>query len=164
MSITPFSLFISFANFDLWSVIELINIKHWTCSTLQTRFLDFYYLLRVHMLLPVKKWPQRCPVQRVLLTRGFNNASKQWWLRFVTYDWVHEFSLPVLWSRCWLLQYAWNLFNVFFYSLPFELWFLKFVKVERLLSAEQKATDYRSPDDGIAPDHRPTTACIRYKF
>ncbi|KAL8027615.1 hypothetical protein ABFX02_14G107300 [Erythranthe guttata] len=34
-------------------------------------------------------------------------------------------------------------------------------EVERLLSAEQKATDYRSPDDGIAPDHRPTTACTR---
>ncbi|KAM7275207.1 hypothetical protein ACFE04_017073 [Oxalis oulophora] len=34
-------------------------------------------------------------------------------------------------------------------------------EVERLLSAEQKATDYKSPDDGIAPDHRPTTACSR---
>ncbi|CAN7068446.1 unnamed protein product [Brassica rapa subsp. trilocularis] len=34
-------------------------------------------------------------------------------------------------------------------------------EVERLLSAEQMATDYRSPDDGIAPDHRPTNACIR---
>ncbi|KAG9132528.1 hypothetical protein Leryth_008452 [Lithospermum erythrorhizon] len=34
-------------------------------------------------------------------------------------------------------------------------------EVERLLSAEQKATDYRSPDDGIIPDHRPTTACTR---
>ncbi|OVA16950.1 Exocyst complex component Sec10-like [Macleaya cordata] len=34
-------------------------------------------------------------------------------------------------------------------------------EVERLLSAEQKATDYRSPDDGMAPDHRPTTACTR---
>ncbi|XP_058076178.1 exocyst complex component SEC10b-like isoform X2 [Magnolia sinica] len=34
-------------------------------------------------------------------------------------------------------------------------------EVERLLSAEQKATDYRSPDDGNAPDHRPTTACTR---
>uniref|UniRef100_A0A2P2M2D9 Exocyst complex component SEC10-like n=3 Tax=Rhizophora mucronata TaxID=61149 RepID=A0A2P2M2D9_RHIMU len=34
-------------------------------------------------------------------------------------------------------------------------------EVERLLSAEQKTTDYRSPDDGIAPDHRPTTACTR---
>ncbi|KAL3638483.1 Exocyst complex component 5 [Castilleja foliolosa] len=34
-------------------------------------------------------------------------------------------------------------------------------EVERLLSAEQKATDYRSPDDGIGPDHRPTTACTR---
>lgn len=34
-------------------------------------------------------------------------------------------------------------------------------EVERLLSAEQKATDYRSPDDGNAPDHRPTNACIR---
>ncbi|KAL2490840.1 Exocyst complex component SEC10 [Abeliophyllum distichum] len=34
-------------------------------------------------------------------------------------------------------------------------------EVERLLSAEQKATDYRSPDDGIAPDHRPTNACTR---
>ncbi|RVX10086.1 Exocyst complex component SEC10a [Vitis vinifera] len=34
-------------------------------------------------------------------------------------------------------------------------------EVERLLSAEQKATDYRLPDDGIAPDHRPTNACTR---
>ncbi|CAN1237424.1 Exocyst complex component SEC10a [Linum grandiflorum] len=34
-------------------------------------------------------------------------------------------------------------------------------EVERLLSAEQKATDYRSPDDGMIPDHRPTTACTR---
>ncbi|KAI6707717.1 hypothetical protein NL676_010679 [Syzygium grande] len=34
-------------------------------------------------------------------------------------------------------------------------------EVERLLSAEQKQTDYRSPDDGIAPDHRPTNACTR---
>jgi hypothetical protein len=34
-------------------------------------------------------------------------------------------------------------------------------EVERLLSLEQKATDYRSPDDGAAPDHRPTNACIR---
>ncbi|WVZ23041.1 hypothetical protein V8G54_001585 [Vigna mungo] len=33
--------------------------------------------------------------------------------------------------------------------------------VERLLSAEQKATDYRSPDDGMAPDHRATSACTR---
>lgn len=36
------------------------------------------------------------------------------------------------------------------------------MQVERLLSAEQKATDYKSPDDGIAPDHRPTNACTRY--
>ncbi|XP_059635018.1 exocyst complex component SEC10b-like isoform X2 [Cornus florida] len=34
-------------------------------------------------------------------------------------------------------------------------------EVERLLLAEQKVTDYRSPDDGIAPDHRPTNACTR---
>ncbi|KAF5477510.1 hypothetical protein F2P56_004144 [Juglans regia] len=34
-------------------------------------------------------------------------------------------------------------------------------EVERLLSAEQKATDYRSPDDGTAPDHRSTNACTR---
>ncbi|KAK7294537.1 hypothetical protein RJT34_17426 [Clitoria ternatea] len=34
-------------------------------------------------------------------------------------------------------------------------------EVERLLSAEQKATDYRSPDDGILPDHRATIACTR---
>ncbi|XP_051132725.1 exocyst complex component SEC10b [Andrographis paniculata] len=34
-------------------------------------------------------------------------------------------------------------------------------EVERLLSAEQKSTDYRSPDDGIVPDHRPTSACAR---
>lgn len=31
-----------------------------------------------------------------------------------------------------------------------------------MLSAEQKATDYRSPDDGMAPDHRPTNACTRW--
>ncbi|XP_031480056.1 exocyst complex component SEC10b [Nymphaea colorata] len=34
-------------------------------------------------------------------------------------------------------------------------------EVERLLSSEQKASDYRTPDDGNAPDHRPTNACIR---
>lgn len=34
-------------------------------------------------------------------------------------------------------------------------------QVERLLSTEQKTTDFRSPDDGIGPDHRPTTACTR---
>ncbi|KAK6920074.1 Exocyst complex component Sec10-like [Dillenia turbinata] len=34
-------------------------------------------------------------------------------------------------------------------------------EVERLLSAEQKATDYKSPEDGMAPDHRPTNACTR---
>ncbi|XP_048422090.1 exocyst complex component SEC10b [Pyrus x bretschneideri] len=34
-------------------------------------------------------------------------------------------------------------------------------EVERLLSAEQKVTDYRSPEDGFAPDHRPTNACTR---
>ncbi|XP_048421439.1 LOW QUALITY PROTEIN: exocyst complex component SEC10a [Pyrus x bretschneideri] len=34
-------------------------------------------------------------------------------------------------------------------------------EVERLLSAEQKATDYRSREDGFAPDHRPTNACTR---
>lgn len=33
-----------------------------------------------------------------------------------------------------------------------------------MLSAEQKATDYRSPDDGIIPDHRATSACTRYLF
>lgn len=36
------------------------------------------------------------------------------------------------------------------------------VKVERLLFAEQKATDYQSPDDGFIPDHRATNACTRY--
>ncbi|KAH6833186.1 exocyst complex component sec10 [Perilla frutescens var. hirtella] len=34
-------------------------------------------------------------------------------------------------------------------------------EVERLQSAEQKATDFRSSDDGIGPDHRPTNACTR---
>ncbi|WVZ89663.1 hypothetical protein U9M48_036037 [Paspalum notatum var. saurae] len=34
-------------------------------------------------------------------------------------------------------------------------------EVERLLSLEQKATDYRTPDDGALPDHRPTNACTR---
>ncbi|XP_039133436.1 exocyst complex component 5 [Dioscorea cayenensis subsp. rotundata] len=34
-------------------------------------------------------------------------------------------------------------------------------EVERLLSSEQKATDFRTPDDGNAPDHRPTNACTR---
>ncbi|KAG1363387.1 Exocyst complex component 5 [Cocos nucifera] len=33
-------------------------------------------------------------------------------------------------------------------------------EVERLLSSEQKTSDYRTPDDGSAPDHRPTNACI----
>lgn len=37
----------------------------------------------------------------------------------------------------------------------------KTFQVERLLSTEQKTTDFRSPDDGIGPDHRPTTACTR---
>ncbi|GJX04176.1 exocyst complex component SEC10B-like protein, partial [Tanacetum coccineum] len=37
---------------------------------------------------------------------------------------------------------------------------IKTVMPERLLSAEQKVTDYKSPDDGIVPDHRPTNACI----
>ncbi|CAN4108765.1 unnamed protein product [Withania somnifera] len=34
-------------------------------------------------------------------------------------------------------------------------------EVERVLSTEQKIADYRSPDDGIAPDHRPTQACSK---
>ncbi|KAG9442843.1 hypothetical protein H6P81_018697 [Aristolochia fimbriata] len=34
-------------------------------------------------------------------------------------------------------------------------------EVERLLYSEQKITDYRTPDDGMAPDHRPTSACTR---
>ncbi|GKD28479.1 exocyst complex component SEC10B-like protein [Tanacetum coccineum] len=34
-------------------------------------------------------------------------------------------------------------------------------EVKRLLSAEQKAIDYKSPDDGIVPDHRPTNTSIR---
>ncbi|XP_075478657.1 exocyst complex component SEC10b-like [Primulina tabacum] len=34
-------------------------------------------------------------------------------------------------------------------------------EAERLLSAEQKATDYCSSDDGVVPDHRPTNACTR---
>ncbi|KAM0855756.1 hypothetical protein ACQ4PT_049565 [Festuca glaucescens] len=44
---------------------------------------------------------------------------------------------------------------------PLIVWLCLQPKVERLLSSEQKATDYRSPDDGAAPDHRPTNACIR---
>eukprot|EP00252_Welwitschia_mirabilis_P014977 TRINITY_DN33064_c0_g1_i1.p1 TRINITY_DN33064_c0_g1~~TRINITY_DN33064_c0_g1_i1.p1 ORF type:complete len:834 (-),score=193.38 TRINITY_DN33064_c0_g1_i1:189-2690(-) len=34
-------------------------------------------------------------------------------------------------------------------------------EVDRLLASEQKPTDYRTPDDGNAPDHRPTAACTR---
>ncbi|XP_073121661.1 exocyst complex component SEC10a-like [Henckelia pumila] len=34
-------------------------------------------------------------------------------------------------------------------------------EVERLLSAEQNATDYRSRDDNIVPDHRPTNYSSR---
>ncbi|GJV00589.1 putative ribonuclease H-like domain-containing protein [Tanacetum coccineum] len=34
-------------------------------------------------------------------------------------------------------------------------------EVKRLLSAEQKAIDYKSPDDVIVPDHRPTNTSIR---
>lgn len=36
-----------------------------------------------------------------------------------------------------------------------------FIQVERLLSVEQKTSDYRSIDDGSFPDHRPTNACTR---
>ncbi|KAB2011900.1 hypothetical protein ES319_D09G051800v1 [Gossypium barbadense] len=32
-------------------------------------------------------------------------------------------------------------------------------EVDRLLSTEQKAADYHSPDDGMVHDHRPTNAC-----
>ncbi|KAI3746449.1 hypothetical protein L6452_08883 [Arctium lappa] len=34
-------------------------------------------------------------------------------------------------------------------------------EVERLLLTEQKATDYKSPDDGLMGDNRPTAACTR---
>ncbi|KAJ7549386.1 hypothetical protein O6H91_07G051500 [Diphasiastrum complanatum] len=34
-------------------------------------------------------------------------------------------------------------------------------EVDRLLAAEQKLTDYRPPEDGNLPDHRPTSACTR---
>nr|XP_043633310.1 exocyst complex component SEC10a-like [Erigeron canadensis] len=34
-------------------------------------------------------------------------------------------------------------------------------EVERLLSAEQKAADYKSPDDSLLADPRPTVACTR---
>ncbi|WMV19975.1 hypothetical protein MTR67_013360 [Solanum verrucosum] len=34
-------------------------------------------------------------------------------------------------------------------------------EVERVLSTEQKVADYRSPDDSIVPDHRPTQACSK---
>jgi len=34
-------------------------------------------------------------------------------------------------------------------------------EVERLLAAEQKATDFKPPDDGNPPDHRPTNACTK---
>ncbi|GJR72395.1 exocyst complex component SEC10A-like protein [Tanacetum coccineum] len=34
-------------------------------------------------------------------------------------------------------------------------------EAERLLTAEQKATDYRSVDDSLMADHRPTIACTR---
>ncbi|KAL8263609.1 hypothetical protein R6Q59_021739 [Mikania micrantha] len=34
-------------------------------------------------------------------------------------------------------------------------------EVERLLSSEQKATDFKSPDDSLLADPRPTTACTR---
>ncbi|CAI7890242.1 unnamed protein product [Closterium sp. NIES-54] len=36
-------------------------------------------------------------------------------------------------------------------------------EVERLLAAEQKPTEFRPPEDGTLPDHRPTTACIKVK-
>ncbi|CAI9277973.1 unnamed protein product [Lactuca saligna] len=35
------------------------------------------------------------------------------------------------------------------------------VEVDRVLSAEQKPTDYRSADDNLMADHRPTVACTR---
>lgn len=36
-------------------------------------------------------------------------------------------------------------------------------EVERVLQAEQKATEFRPPEDGALPDNRPTTACIKVK-
>ena len=53
------------------------------CSTLQTLYLGFYCLWMVPMLLPVKKWLQLCPVQKLLLIKGFKNALKLWWQRSV---------------------------------------------------------------------------------
>ncbi|CAH1412011.1 unnamed protein product [Lactuca virosa] len=35
------------------------------------------------------------------------------------------------------------------------------VEVDRVLSTEQKPTDYRSADDNLMADHRPTVACTR---
>ena len=181
------------------------------CSTLQTLYLGFYCLWMVPMLLPVKKWLQLCPVQKLLLIKGFKNALKLWWQRSVLGE-IHltsrleqvayspaylSSSIICVALACWF--FAFYVFFFFFFlilfstfvSIPLFLIFMlessstlsasliwcsydfhsyvkifcsckTLVQVERLLSAEQKATDYRLPDDGIAPDHRPTNACTRY--
>lgn len=122
-------------------VADFTRSEHWFCSTLRTLFLNFYCLWMVRMLLPVKKWHQQCPVQKLLLTRGSSCALKHWWLRYL---------LNLFTSLFW--------FTLFTFCI---IWILNHCKVDRLQSAEQKATDFRSSDDGIGPDHRPTNACTR---
>lgn len=147
-------------------------------SISRTLYLGFYYLWMVRMLLPVKKWLQLCQVLRVLLIRGFSSALKLLWQRSVIQNILSGFR-AVLGFVCgnWPQQYHHNSH----YSLPvclnfpdsilfpsnqsctliFAYTFFGCSQVERILSTEQKATDYRSPDDGIAPDHRPTQACSK---
>jgi hypothetical protein len=62
---------------------ELKMASTFIFSILQIPYLASYYLWMAHMLLHAKKWQQPCPVQRLQLIRGFNNALKLLWLRFV---------------------------------------------------------------------------------
>lgn len=83
------------------------------------------------------------------------------WGFYPCFEFLYEFFYPyyVFWVLIICLKCFWRVLLV--YSVW--TWSLKFLKVERLLSSEQKATEYRSPDDGIIPDHRPTNACTRYE-
>lgn len=155
-------------------------------STLQTRYLGFCFLWMEHTLLLLMKWQQQCPELRLLLTEDYNNALIMWWLRSVVecltaYSKI-TLSLVIKRVLCWVIRLmgAMYLHNypckdkwVIWFGVPWS-WCYKVlrhiilycplqtpVQVERLLSSEQKATDYRSPDDGIAPDYRATNACTR---
>ena len=105
------------------------------CSTLQTLYLGFYCLWMVPMLLPVKKWLQLCPVQKLLLIKGFKNALKLWWQRSVLGE-IHltsrleqvayspaylSSSIICVALACWFFA-----FYVFFFFFPYSILYFCF--------------------------------------